>query len=85
MSKFLGELFCRFNWCPSGNYFPVCTSTYRIASGSSFPRTAMALGVTTNNESHERHRIVIPAKAGIQVLRGVLDPGLRRGDGVSEF
>jgi len=37
--------------------------------------------------------IVIPAKAGIQVFRGVLDPGacpgprsgVRRGDGVSEF
>jgi hypothetical protein len=37
--------------------------------------------------------IVIPAKAGIQVLRGVLDPGacpgprsgVHRGDGVSEF
>jgi hypothetical protein len=28
---------------------------------------------------------VIPAKAGIQVFRGILDPGLRRGDGVSEF
>jgi hypothetical protein len=29
--------------------------------------------------------IVIPAKAGIQVFRGVLDPGFSRGDGVSEF
>jgi hypothetical protein len=29
--------------------------------------------------------VVIPAKAGIQVLQGVLDPGLRRGDGVNEF
>jgi len=29
--------------------------------------------------------IVIPAKAGIQVFPGVLDPGFRRGDGVSEF
>jgi hypothetical protein len=29
--------------------------------------------------------IVIPAKAGIQLFRGVLDPGLHRGDGVSEF
>jgi hypothetical protein len=29
--------------------------------------------------------IVIPAKAGIQIFRGVLDPGFRRGDGVSEF
>ena len=28
---------------------------------------------------------VIPAKAGIQVFRGVLDPGFRRGDGVNEF
>ena len=28
---------------------------------------------------------VIPAKAGIQVFRGVLDPGFRRGDGESEF
>ena len=29
--------------------------------------------------------IVIPAKAGIQVLRGVLDPGFRRGDDMSQF
>jgi hypothetical protein len=29
--------------------------------------------------------IVIPAKAGIQVLQWVLDPGFRRGDGVNEF
>jgi hypothetical protein len=29
--------------------------------------------------------IVIPAKAGIQIFCGVLDPGLRRGDGASEF
>jgi hypothetical protein len=29
--------------------------------------------------------IVIPAKAGIQVFRGVLDPGFRQGDGVSKF
>jgi len=29
--------------------------------------------------------LVIPAKAGIQVFRGALDPGFRRGDGVSEF
>jgi hypothetical protein len=29
--------------------------------------------------------IVIPAQAGIQIFHGVLDPGLRRGDGVSEF
>jgi hypothetical protein len=29
--------------------------------------------------------IVIPAKAGIQIFQGVLDPGFRRGDGVSEF
>ncbi|HQN18471.1 MAG TPA: hypothetical protein PKV86_05020 [Syntrophobacteraceae bacterium] len=28
---------------------------------------------------------VIPAKAGIQVLIGVLDPGVRRGDRVSKF
>jgi len=29
--------------------------------------------------------IVIPAKAGIQVLQAFLDPGLRRGDGLVEF
>jgi hypothetical protein len=29
--------------------------------------------------------IVLPAKAGIQVFPGVLDPGFRRGDGASEF
>jgi hypothetical protein len=29
--------------------------------------------------------IVIPAKAGIQLLSGVLDLGFGRGDGVSEF
>ena len=29
--------------------------------------------------------IVIPAKAGIQAFRGVMDPGFRRGDGVGEF
>ena len=29
--------------------------------------------------------IVIPAKAGIQVFRGVLDPCFHRGDGASEF
>jgi hypothetical protein len=29
--------------------------------------------------------IVIPAKAGIQFFRWVLDPGFRRGDGASEF
>jgi hypothetical protein len=29
--------------------------------------------------------IVIPAEAGIQVFHGVLDPGLRRGDGASQF
>jgi hypothetical protein len=27
----------------------------------------------------------IPAKAGIQVIQGLLDPGLRRGDGFIEF
>jgi hypothetical protein len=29
--------------------------------------------------------IVIPAKAGIQVFQGILDPGFRRGDGVRQF
>jgi hypothetical protein len=29
--------------------------------------------------------IVIPAKAGIQAFRGVLDPGFHRGDSVGEF
>ncbi len=29
--------------------------------------------------------IVIPAKAGIQVFLGILDPGFRRGDKVSQF
>ena len=29
--------------------------------------------------------IVIPAKAGIQVYRGVLYPGFRRGDDMSQF
>jgi len=33
----------------------------------------------------QRFLIVIPAKAGIQVFPRVLDPGFRRGDGVSEF
>jgi hypothetical protein len=28
---------------------------------------------------------VIPAKAGIQIFQGLLDPGVRRGDGVSKF
>jgi hypothetical protein len=28
---------------------------------------------------------VIPAKAGMQVFIGLLDPGVRRGDGVSKF
>jgi hypothetical protein len=28
--------------------------------------------------------LVIPAEAGIQVFRGVLDPGLRRGDDVNQ-
>jgi hypothetical protein len=33
----------------------------------------------------ETSLIVIPAKAGIQLFRGVLDPGFRRGNVVSEF
>jgi hypothetical protein len=28
---------------------------------------------------------VIPAKAGIQLFQGVLDPGVRRGDGLKDF
>jgi hypothetical protein len=28
---------------------------------------------------------VIPAKAGIQEKRGLLDPGFRRGDGLGDF
>jgi hypothetical protein len=28
---------------------------------------------------------VIPAKAGIQLFQGVLDPGFRRGDGLFDF
>jgi hypothetical protein len=28
---------------------------------------------------------VIPAKAGIQLFEGVLDPGFRRGDGPKDF
>ncbi len=30
----------------------------------------------------KNHRIVIPAKAGIQYFQDILDPGLRRGDGI---
>ncbi len=29
--------------------------------------------------------IVIPAKAGIQFFLGIMDPGLRQGDRVSQF
>jgi hypothetical protein len=29
--------------------------------------------------------IIIPVEAGIQVFRGVLDPGFRRGNGENKF
>jgi hypothetical protein len=35
--------------------------------------------------SQEKHFSVIPAKAGIQVFQGLLDPGFRRGDGLEDF
>jgi hypothetical protein len=35
--------------------------------------------------SRKRLSYVIPAEAGIQKNQGVLDPGLRRGDGLEDF
>jgi len=36
-------------------------------------------------KSRKRTFRVIPAKAGIQAQQAVLDPGVRRGDGVVDF
>jgi hypothetical protein len=36
-------------------------------------------------KSRNSIKIVIPAKAGIQLFKGVLDPGLRRGDASRDF
>jgi len=36
-------------------------------------------------ESQKTPLFVIPAKAGIQVFQGLLDPGFRRGDGFGDF
>jgi len=36
-------------------------------------------------KSQKTPLFVIPAKAGIQVFQGFLDPGFRRGDGFGHF
>jgi hypothetical protein len=36
-------------------------------------------------ESLKKVFLVIPAKAGIQLIQGVLDPGFRRGDEWGDF
>jgi len=46
---------------------------------SFFPQILLILRLLQNSF------IVIPVKAGIQVLQAFLDPGFRRGDGLIEF
>ena len=47
--------------------------------------SARRFGLRDYLKMAQRPLNVIPAKAGIQVCMRVLDPGVRRGDGVSEF
>jgi hypothetical protein len=43
------------------------------------------IGIDEVAKSRQIHFSVIPAEAGIQSFRGVLDPGVRRGDDRKDF
>jgi hypothetical protein len=52
-----------------------------IPETSKFPKTTFEDLVKSRNSIE----FVIPAKAGIQLFQGVLDPGFRRGDASRDF
>jgi hypothetical protein len=60
-------------------------SAIRIGFLKSGTLSGIVLALRDYLEMAQTSLLVIPAKAGIQVFRRVMDPGLRRGDGVSEF
>ena len=70
--------------------FPLFVTMPRFSA--LYPADRMAATVRTRDPAKRIYlkivkalSIVIPAKAGIQVFRGVLDPGFRRGDDMSQF
>jgi hypothetical protein len=54
---------------------------YRRANGTSYE----AVNVDGLVKTRESSFSVVPAKAGIQEYQGLLDPGVRRGDGLEDF
>jgi hypothetical protein len=61
------------------------TSSGSSSAPESHPLGRLVVALSVYLKMAQKPPIVIPAKAGIQVFHWVLDPGLRRGDGVSEF
>jgi hypothetical protein len=56
---------------------------YTLSCAPPLLSVSIVVSLTLTEES--RFHIFIPAKAGINLFQGVLDPGVRRGDGLKDF